>query len=293
MKACFLRRLTALCLCAVLLAAACPAPALAQEDGGTFNLLLIGYDSYAPEDAGRSDSMILAQITPSTGDIKLVSFLRDMYLRIPGHGSTRLNAAYFYGGAELLKETLSSSFDVRIDRTMAVNFSVMVELIDQLGGVEVDVSDAERRQLNSILKFYNQRMGQPSGDGLLEEGGAQTLSGKQALSFSRIRKIDSDFQRTSRQHLVLLGVLKKLTTLDFLSLTRLAAANIGRVETDLELADVTALLPLLMNASSLRLRSVHVPFDGTYRDSTVNGMMVLEADLGRNAELIAEFLRAE
>lgn len=237
--------------------------------------------------------MILAQITPDTGDIKLVSFLRDMYLPIAGHGSARLNSAYYYGGEKLLKSTLKQHFGVRVDRTIAVNFSMMAELIDQLGGVEVEVSDSELKQLNSILKYYNKSMGREESFGLLSESGVQNLTGDQALSFSRIRKTDSDFKRTSRQHLVLLGVLKRLTTMDFVSLTRLAGQNIGKVKTDVELADVTTLLPLLMNASNLRLRSVHVPFEGTYSDEVVNGAMVLTLNTVRNAALIKEFLAEE
>lgn len=287
------RRLLAAALCLALALACLPAPAARAEQPSTFNLLLIGFDSYDPEEPGRSDSMILAQIAPATGDIKLVSFLRDLYVPVPGHGSTRLNAAYFYGGAELLEQTLANSFGVRVDRYMSVNFSLMAELIDQLGGVEVEVSDKELKQLNSILKFYNKKMGLSESDGLLEQSGAQTLTGNQALSFARIRKIDSDFQRVSRQHLVLLGVLKRLTQLDFAALTGLAATNISKVETDIQLGDVTSLLQLLMNASNLRLRSVHVPFDGTYSDATINGMMVLDANLSRNAELISQFLQAE
>ena len=293
MKTNRLARLAALCLCLSLALSTLPLLSARAEAQDTFNLLLIGFDSYDPEEPGRSDSMILAQITPQTGDIKLVSFLRDLYVPIPGHGSTRLNAAYYYGGAELLKQTLQNSFGVRVDRSMAVNFSLMVELIDQLGGVQVDVTDKELKQLNSILKFYNKKMGVAEKDGLLEQSGTQNLTGKQALSFSRIRKIDSDFQRTSRQHLVLLGIMRKLTTLDFNALTALAAQNITKVETDIQLSDVSSLLQLLMNASNLRMRSVHVPFDGTYADATVNGMMVLNANLSRNAELISQFLAEE
>lgn len=290
----FSRRASALLLALLALLTALGAAAAedAPEDA-PFNLLLIGVDTYQPEDAGRSDAMILAQITPETGDIKLVSFLRDLYVSVPGHGKTRLNAAYFYGGAELLRQTLEKSFGVRVDRTLAVNFSLMAELIDQIGGVDVEVSEKELVQLNSILKFYNQKNGMAESDGLLRESGLQHLTGKQALSFSRIRKIDSDFQRISRQHLVLLGVLKQLTQLDFVALAKLAAANLYRVETDIRLEDVNRLLPLMMNAADLRMRSTRVPFDGTFSDETINGMMVLVANLDQNRRLVRDFLAEE
>lgn len=169
----------------------------------------------------------------------------------------------------------------------------MADLVDQVGGVGVEVTDAERRQLNAILKFYNKKNGMGETDGLLMESGMQHLTGKQALSFSRIRKIDSDFQRTSRQHLILLGVVKQLTQMDFVSLAKLAATNMTRVKTDIQLEDVNALLPLLMNAGNLRMRSTHVPFEGAYSDETINGMMVLVPNLDRNKKQIRDFLAAE
>ncbi|MEG2701553.1 MAG: LCP family protein, partial [Clostridia bacterium] len=189
--------------------------------------------------------------------------------------------------------TLQNNFGVRVDRTMAVNFSLMADLIDQIGGVDVEVTEQERTQLNSILRFYNKKSGVAQEDGLLSSAGEQHLNGKQALSFSRIRKIDSDFQRTSRQHRVLLGILKQLTHMDFVSLAALAATNMNKVTTDLRLEDINALLPIVMNAANLRLRSTHVPFDGTYEDQTINGMMVLVPNLSRNKKLIGEFLTQE
>ena len=131
-------RLVALVLCAALLWSFAACGALAEETD-TFNLLLIGEDAAGNNENGRSDAMLLAQITPESGDVKLVSFLRDLYVPVKGHGQTRLNAAYFHGGEELLKQTLTECFDVRIDRTLAVDFDTMADLIDQIGGVEVEL----------------------------------------------------------------------------------------------------------------------------------------------------------
>ena len=183
---------------------------LGLADATRFRLLLIGTDAYDPDDAGRSDTMVLLQVQPATGEIRLVSFLRDLYVAVPGHGHTRLNAAYVYGGASLLLRTLKQSFGVTADRTLAVNFSRMAELIDRIGGVTVEVSEKERRQLNSILKYYNTQVGDPRGDQLLGASGSQTLTGKQALCYSRIRKMDSDFARTGRQRKVLEAIFARV-----------------------------------------------------------------------------------
>ncbi|MBE5793696.1 MAG: LytR family transcriptional regulator [Clostridiales bacterium] len=282
--------LLAVLLCTLLLGAVSPV-ALAEQ-AETFNLLLIGEDAAGNSENGRSDAMLLAQITPSSGDVKLVSFLRDLYVPVEGHGKTRLNAAYFYGGEELLKKTLSACFDVCIDRTLAVDFATMVNLIDQIGGVEIELTPQERMELNSILATYCRDEGIAVDGQLVSEGNPIVLNGLQALSFSRIRQLDSDFGRVGRQQQVLVGLLKRLTTLDAFTLMRLAIQNIQHVRTDMSLGDLFDLLPILSREGGLHLRSARVPFDDTCRDVQVNGMWVLDCDMATNTRLLHEFLDA-
>lgn len=286
----FFHRMAALLAAAVLLFSAFPA--LAQEDE-TVNILLIGVDTDSADEAGRSDAMMLVQIAPESGDVRLVSFLRDLYVSIPGQGKNRLNAAYFYGGEALLKRTLEENFGVRIDRFVTVHFSLMAELIDLAGGVEIEVTAKELSQLNDIIKRYNMSTGAATMNGVVDGAGLHRLNGKQALSFSRIRKIDSDFQRTSRQHQVLLALLEQLHTLDFFTLSRLALTALQKVETDLSLGDVRSLFPLVNGEETPAIRTAHVPFDGTYTDETINDMMVLVPNLQKNTSLLRAFLTEE
>ncbi|MDD3334441.1 MAG: LCP family protein [Eubacteriales bacterium] len=282
-----LRRLMAL----VLLLSLCFTVGFSHaEDSKTMNILLIGTDTYEEEADGRSDTMMLLQIDPDAKEIRLLSFLRDLYVSIPGCGKTRLNAAYYFGGAELLKTTLENNFDVSIDRTVAVNFSLLEELVDEIGGVEVEVSPQELSSLNGIISAYNKKIGMEPKDELLQRAGLQLLNGKQALSYCRIRKIDSDFHRTERQQKVLSAMVDKLKGLGFLDLARLAAGQLGKVKTDLSLWDVNALLPLISGGEALSLRAAHVPFAGAYVDETINGMQVLSPDLKRNKQKIQDFL---
>lgn len=125
----------------------------------TYNLLLIGTDSYSENARGRSDTTVLVQLDTESKTIKMISFLRDMYVKIPGRGSNRINASYAKGGASLLEKTLEQNFGVTVDAYVAVNFDRLVNVIDAIGGVEVDVSEAERVQVNSILRFYNTKIG--------------------------------------------------------------------------------------------------------------------------------------
>ena len=255
-----------------------------------FRVLLIGTDAYQLEDAGRSDTMIVLQVDTQTNEVKMISFLRDLYVAIPGHGKTRLNAAYVYGGAKLLRRTLSQDFGVTVDRTLAVNFSLMVDVVDQLGGICVEVSEKERKQLNSILKFYNKKNGNAANDGLLESSGVQWLSGKQALCYSRIRKIDSDFERAHRQRKVLEGVYQRVRELDALSLASIVSGTMAQVQTDLTLPDAMALLPVLLRLEDVTFDSLTIPVKGGYKSQTISGMMVLVPSLDRNRNEIAVFL---
>lgn len=280
-------------LLAAVLAAVLWLGTAAATEPHRLNLLLIGVDKAAPGENGRSDTMMLAQITPGTGEIRLVSFLRDLYLPIPGHGRTRLNAAYYYGGAELLKQTLEENFAVRIDRTVAVDFAAMADLIDQLGGVTVEIDEKERRELNRILTSYGQENGIPVDHLLLQQTGSVMLGGLQALSYSRIRFTDSDFVRVSRQQQVLSALLEQLKAMDAMELMGLAMRNLDSVSTDLTLRDVFALLPMLRREGGLSLHTARVPFDGACRDIQVDQMWVLEADMAENRRLLESFLAGE
>ena len=258
----------------------------AQAQG--VNILLIGVDTLEENINGRSDTMILVHVNPETADIRMVSFLRDLYVPIPGVGKTRLNAAYVHGGEELLKQTLSDNFGVTVDHTVTVHFSMLADLVDQLGGIEIEVTSAERSQINKLLKDYNTSTGQRGGE--LEAAGLQRLTGKQALCYSRIRKIDSDFQRTSRQQTVITAMMKRAGELGYWQLLKLALANLPKVQTDLSFTDIVTLAPLVTQLDRLNLQTARVPFDGAYHNETINGMMVLVPNLDRCRTQLQDFL---
>lgn len=282
-----LKRLLALVCAALLLT---PAQTALARENGPMNILLIGVDQSAPGTRGRSDTMMLARVEPSTGEVRLVSFLRDLYLPIPGVGKTRLNAAYQHGGEALLKQTLAKNFDLSVDHTVTVNFSMLRDLVDQLGGVELDIAEKERNALNKLIREYNADFGLTGGE--ITESGTQVLDGRQALCYSRLRKIDSDFQRTSRQQRVLEGVMHRLSEMSKWQLLRLAVQNLSRVETDLTFGDLTALAPLLAGGG-LSLECTRVPFEGSYREETIRGMMVLVPDLSACQSKLRRFLQGD
>ncbi|MBR6299985.1 MAG: LCP family protein, partial [Clostridia bacterium] len=105
---------------------------------GIYHLLLLGIDNPSDAITGRSDTMLLASLNARTGELRLISFMRDTYVKIPRHGHNRLNAAYAYGGPDLLIETLEKEFGVHVDGYVAVNYALMTELVDAIGGIDIE-----------------------------------------------------------------------------------------------------------------------------------------------------------
>lgn len=258
-----------------------------------YTLLLVGSDAYDGDGRGRSDTTILVQVDGNSKTIRMASFLRDMYVKIPGKGSNRINASYIWGGEELLRKTLETNFGVTADAYVEVNFERLVQVVDGIGGVEVEVSEKERKQVNSILKFYNVKIGDAENDQLLEESGLVNLTGKQALCYSRIRKIDGDFQRTGRQRRVLEAAFRKVTQLNMAEISALIMQNISAVRTDLTIFDAIDLIPLALRCKNATFETMTIPTTGTYKSTTIDGMAVLRPDLKKNQEALKEFFDLE
>ena len=239
------------------------------------NILLVGQDARKGEGRQRSDTMVLCHVDTETRKVTMVSFMRDLYVAIPGHGSNRLNAAYAWGGFELLDQTLEQNFGVHVDYNVEANFQNFPEIIDALGGVDIELSSAEAGGLNV-------------------SAGMNHLDGAQALSYSRIRKIDSDFERTNRQRKVLTAMFGKFRQLEFAEQLKLAQNLLGALQTDIPLLDMANLVSaLIQSGADLNAESYRVPADGAYSNQTVSGMAVLVPDLEANKALIRQWLGME
>ena len=249
------------------------------RDSDIINILLIGQDRREDETRARSDSMILCTFHKSEKKLTMTSFLRDTYVKIPGYGQNRINVAYAAGGMPLLNKTLENNFGVHIDGNVEVDFYQFADIVDLLGGVEVDLRNDEAQWVN-----------RETGSGLSE--GTNLLNGQQALAYARIRKIDSDFQRTGRQQRIIEGAAEQVKAMNLLELLNLAVTLLDEVETDLTLSDLAALAPLL-GCDTLDIQGAHVPFDGDYVDETIGGMMVLTPDLSSNRSQLKRFLEGD
>ena len=177
-----------------------------QEVKGITNVLLIGVDARDLDEPCRSDSMIIATIDNNNKKVKLTSLFRDTLVDIPGHGEAKLNSAYMLGGPELLLKTVKETYNISIDKYIIINFWGFEAIVDYIGGIEVDVKDYQLEELN---KYIGESTG--GNDCPVEEAGVQTLNGKQALSYARIRyNVCDEYERTDRQREVIFKVIEKL-----------------------------------------------------------------------------------
>lgn len=284
------KKVIALMLAAALMLCALPWTMARAEDDtdGWLNILLMGTDVRDTSSYGRTDSMILLSVNTTTLEAKLTSFMRDLWVTIPGRsGHAKLNAACVYGGPSLLIKTLKEHFDVDIDGYALVNLNGMADIIDILGGLRLDVTEAERKALNKGLFDLSSRSGMEE----LKESGSQVLlNGNQAVAFSRIRQIDSDYQRTERQRDVLTALAKRLQSETGVTLLSVIPTLLQYVETDLELNELMTLAYAGLKMDMESIQQYRIPVDGTYESGTYDGVWCIKADLNKNAKLLKSFI---
>jgi polyisoprenyl-teichoic acid--peptidoglycan teichoic acid transferase len=249
-------------------------------DKDVFNILLIGCDTRKAGGSGRSDSMILVSINKKTSKIVMTSLLRDIYVKIPGIAQgNRLNAAYAYGGASLLLNTIEQNFKIKVDKYIAVDFFSFMDIIDKIGGVSVNISDAEVKVANNYIAEINHLKGLPADDGKFTSSGMQTMTGKQALGFSRIRYVgNGDFGRTDRQRLVMNQVFSKLKTLNFIQLNDLLNTILPETTTNLSKGEFFSLILAMPTYSKYSIDSWHVPTNDAFSYLSIRKMSVLGID---------------
>ncbi len=234
------------------------------------NVLFLGVDGY--EGAGRSDVMMLVSIDNNTGKIKLTSFMRDNWFNIPGYGTDKLNAAFAYGGAELTVKTISQTFGVKIDNYAQVDFTTFRNIINALGGVDVDITADEAGYVNWQLRKNGQ-----SGYGLLKDsGGVQHLNGHQALWFCRDRGGNGfsgdDFMRTGRQRRVVQSIAKSFRNLTPGKLLKLIyTVKKDNVNTDLSKSDLVWYAKNSSKLLSYKFMERCVPQDGEWQAGWSDG----------------------
>lgn len=239
---------------------------------GLINFLFIGQDRREGEGRQRSDAMILCSLNPETQELSMISFLRDLYVQIPGYEDNRLNAAYAYGGFSLLKESLQKNFGVSVDGCLEVDFENFIGIVDTVGGIDVDLTAQEA-----------DIVGGGASKGICH------LDGSQTLTYARIRKIDSDFERTRRQRNILSAVFGKLKDMDVAERLGFVTEVLPMVTTDMNDEQLMTLAAQLASAlDGLEVSTHCIPAEGAYKNATVREMAVLIPDIEKNRRIIFE-----
>lgn len=262
------------------------------KENGVVNILLIGSDSRTEGDDGRSDAMILLSVSSKTRTIHMTSLLRDMYVDIPGRNGNRLNAAYSFGGPELLLETVKQNLGIEVNRYAVVNFQAFANLVDAVNGVDLELTNEEVKWVNAYLNEYNELRGMPMETDYLDTSlsGMIHLNGAQSLAYSRNRFIGTDFGRTERQRKVLSAVMKKLPAALVTNPNGLINGLFPNLTTNLTQTECLRLS--LMGGKLLTYDIVQesIPLEGTYSSVTIRGMDVLQVDFDRNRAYLQEQL---
>lgn len=248
------------------------------EDDHLINILLIGQDGgWETKTRQHSDSMILCSINPETGKVSLISFLRDTYVQIPGgYSDNRLNMPYLLGGFDLLDQTLEANFGISVDANVTVNFTGFEDIVDYLGGLDVNLNAAEVEHIERVW-------------GLDVEEGLNHLNGRYALNYVRMRKVGDDFGRSQRQRTAILTLLDQVKNLPVNELLVLMYDMLPYLSTDLTDGEILALayrvLPLV---STLSIENHMVPDHDCYTAAKIRNMSVLVPDRDRIRQRLEE-----
>lgn len=215
-----------------------------KQLSGYRNIAIFGVDSRS-DDYGvgnRSDCIVIASINNSTGKINLISVYRDTYVEIKGHGLDKITHAYSYGEAPLALNTLNTNLDLNIKEFVTVNMDSVSEIVDKLGGVQINIEQDEIKYLNDYIDATSKITGKTSSH--ITTAGTHTLDGVQAVAYSRIRYTSGgDYKRTERMRTVMEACLAKLKTKSVTELNSFADTILPTLYTNISTGDIISLIP--------------------------------------------------
>lgn len=255
---------------------------------GYRNIAVFGVDSRANDlkKNTRSDSIMIVSINKKTKDVKVCSIYRDTYVYIEGHGYTKLNHAYAYGGPELAINTINKNFDLNVTDFVTVNFSAVTNIVDLIGGITLDIKEDELKHVNN----YTRDVAKINGTDYkyLKKAGKQTVDGTQATAYCRVRyTAGGDFTRAERQRTVMNQIFKKAKKANPFTLVKIANKMIPQVYTSLT---NTEMLSLGKDVFAYDIKDqTGFPFDNTAKK--IGGVSYVLADtLSSNVSQLHEFL---
>ena len=267
------------------------------------NVLLLGTDERTLQESARTDAMMICSINTRTGQVKLTSIMRDLAVEFTDigdyNGTYRINAANYFGGPSYAMKTINRLFDMNIQYYVMINFFGFGKIAQQLGGVEVDISEAEMNKINEdIVKQF--KMAYKAGvtdfdpeQRYLEEYGENIhLNGNQTLAYARIRHLEGgDYMRTTRQQIVLKKLLEKAKKMGIIDLTVLAGQMFEQVKTNMSLEDIFTVAAIVLNNGLDDVDTLRLPIAKTYKEEVRNEEgMLYDCDFATNAVKLYNFI---
>ena len=265
------------------------------------NILLLAVDSRKSE-AGRTDSMIVVSVNTKTNKIVLCSFMRDLLVKYPAEPKSpiagkysKLNHAHAYGGPELTMAVLKETFNIDISYYAKVNFAAFRDIVDAMGGVEMELSSDEAKMINRILRQtmkdeMNHTLKVDQRDYLKStNAGVYRLTGVQALSHARNRTTGSDYARTQRQRDLIQAMAKQATTLSLSQLNKLLNKVLPMITTNLPKDMLKEMVGNVPSYLTYGIESTRVPGNGMFTEKNYN----LIPDLQKNCNALYELIYGE
>ena len=258
--------------------------------GEQLNILLVGEDAREGEEGQRTDAMILCTINKKNGTVVLTSFMRDMYVDIPGYGGNRINAAYAFGGIDLLDQTIEENFGITIDGNALVDLSSFLESMTAVGDIEMNLTAEEAQYMNE-----NPQAGTATdiSDEVWDlHEGKNSLTPAQALCYARMRYVgNSDWERTDRQRRLIMACIDKVKHGHPISGIKMANGVAPCISTDLSKSGFLKMGWAFLKGGDMQ--SYRLPVDGYYYDDYIDGMAVLVPDIESNASLLHQYMSGD
>jgi len=250
------------------------------------NILLLGTDSRQKGNKrSRTDTMIILSIDKKNKKVTMTSVLRDTFVKIPGVGNNRLNAAFVFGGPKLLFKTFDQNFGIHLDKYVQIDFYNFVRLVDAVGGVDLKLTRDEINLMNkTYIPYINKNTNKKNTSNRItpNKSGVYHLNGVQTLAYSRIRYIGTDFARTERQRKVIAQIIKKTKKLSVSEINDLADIVLPMISTNLSQGEVMSLLLNAKEYLNYKIVNGRMPINGSYKYMKVRGASVLGVNFDKN-----------
>lgn len=265
----------------------------AQEDDQWLNILLLGGDSRSTESYSRTDTMIILSVNREESLFKMTSIMRDTWVQLKPGQSGKINAANVFGGPELAIKVVNDNFGTDIKDYVMVNMYDLVHIVDLVGGVEIEITESERKYTNEYTEDYLKNVAAYFGDTYLENSGLVKMNGLQAMAYCRNRYSDSDYQRVMRQQKVLLAMAEQMQDMEVADLMSILDQIMEYVETDMESEEMKDLAFTGLSADIESVEQNRLPVDGTFESGMFGSVWCIKPDFEENARLLKEFIYGE